>query len=87
MLLLAVEPFVQRVEGMLRPVVQLVQERLSATVQASKMPAAKLEEVRKAFGGSLYAVEGSGELLSTLLGPELDVTDPQFDWSVLLYNL
>jgi hypothetical protein len=87
MVLPAVEPFVQRVEDMLRPVVQLVQERLSATVQASKMPAAKLEEVRKAFGGSLYAMEGSGELLSKLLGPEPEAMDPQFDWSVPLLNL
>ena len=61
-------------------IAQAVQERLSATVPASKMPKEKLVELRSALGGALYPAEGSGELLSNLLGPELHESDAQFTW-------
>jgi hypothetical protein len=75
-----VAPFVQAVEGMLKPIMQAVQERLSATVPASKIPEDKLIDLRSALGGSLFAAEGSGELLSQLLGLEGAETDCLFSW-------
>ena len=77
---LAVKPFMQALQKMLKPIAQAVQERLSATVPASKMRKEKLVELRSALGGALYPVEGSGELLSNLLGPELLESDARFDW-------
>ena len=72
----------QALETMLKPIAQAVQERLSATVPASKMPKEKLVELRSALGGALYPAEGSGELLSNLLGPELLESDARFDCRV-----
>ncbi|KAG5191688.1 hypothetical protein JKP88DRAFT_230775 [Tribonema minus] len=75
-----VEPFVRAVTELLRPIAQAVNEHLSATVPASKMPADKLSVLRAALNGQLTPVYGTSDLLVQLLGPQPSETDEFFGW-------
>ncbi|KAG5185767.1 hypothetical protein JKP88DRAFT_236522 [Tribonema minus] len=75
-----VEPFVRAVTELLRPIAQAVNEHLSATVPASKMPADKLSVLRAALNGQLTPVYGTSDLLVQLLGPQPSETDEFFAW-------
>jgi hypothetical protein len=66
-------------EKHLKPIKDAVQEHMSATVPASKMPDDKLQGLREAVHAVLLPVEGTDDL-ETLLGKAPAETDKLFDW-------
>jgi len=63
----------------LQPIKQAVQEHLSATVPASKMPEDKLRDLREAVHAAVVPVLDADDL-EELLGPTPAQADAVFDW-------
>jgi hypothetical protein len=63
----------------LQPIKHAVQEHLSATVPASRMPEDKLRDLREAVHAAVVPVLDADDL-EELLGPTPAQTDAGFDW-------
>jgi TRAP-type C4-dicarboxylate transport system substrate-binding protein len=63
----------------LQPIKHAVQEHLSATVPASRMPEDKLRDLREAVHAAVVPVLDADDL-EELLGPTPAQTDAVFDW-------